>query len=92
MSIFDPHDNYWYDDILLGNQADESRYTLTEEHSKNPKVFCCACNLEIGSLEMHVLKTISYGWHINSDCLQNMEDWLFEEFKKREGNKWSRTL
>lgn len=84
----------WNDDGLsyytFPDLQDEQRYVeeTTPETEKSIKVFCCACNKVIDSLEFHVLKTLHYGWHVNENCLKNMEEWIIEEYKRRETIKW----
>lgn len=86
-------DSNWWESLLssyvLPDHRDEARYDSKPDQTKPVAVRCCACWKVIDSLETHVLKTLYFGWHINVECLKNMEDWIIGEYQRRKSTTWN---
>jgi hypothetical protein len=88
-------DSDWWDveyDLMnpytFPDYQDEMRYDPKLNEIKLAAVQCCACWKIIDSLETHVLKTLYFGWHMNAECLKDMENWVVDERQRRESKIW----
>jgi hypothetical protein len=86
-----PWDFDYDNPYIFPDYQDEMRYDPSlqpEIKTEAVTVYCCSCNEQIDTFEMHILKTLHFGWHLNDKCMEDMVEWAISEFQRRESKVW----